>query len=170
MSCLLFFHVIIKIRTMDKVRNPSNSVHSNYNWRIVQVMKLLIMQLYPTSFHFIPSRSKYSPQLSVLFPSTPSLWSFFNVWETKIHAFYLRIWYQHTSETAAVITQLICMRACLLQNRTKHRFASRSEQTASWIEVILKLTWHFLPYITRWKLPLPGGDRNWEWRVLSSGI
>jgi hypothetical protein len=36
--------------------------HSNYIWRKVQFMKLLIMQFSPTSYHFIPLRSKYSPQ------------------------------------------------------------------------------------------------------------
>jgi hypothetical protein len=36
--------------------------HSNYTWRTVQVMKLLIMQFSPTSYHFIPLWSKYSPQ------------------------------------------------------------------------------------------------------------
>jgi hypothetical protein len=40
----------------------------NYTWRRVQVMKLLIMQFSPTCSHFIPLRSKYSPQLlSTLF-------------------------------------------------------------------------------------------------------
>jgi hypothetical protein len=36
--------------------------HSNYTWRRVQAMKLLIMQFSPTSCHFISLRSKYSPQ------------------------------------------------------------------------------------------------------------
>jgi hypothetical protein len=40
--------------------------HSKYTWRRVQVMKLLIMQFSPTSCHFIPLRSKYSPQHPVL--------------------------------------------------------------------------------------------------------
>jgi hypothetical protein len=40
--------------------------HSNYNWRRVQVMKLLIMQFSPTSCHFIPLRTKYSAQHPVL--------------------------------------------------------------------------------------------------------
>jgi hypothetical protein len=40
--------------------NPSWLHHSNYTWRIVQVVKLLIMQFSPTSCHFIPLRSKYS--------------------------------------------------------------------------------------------------------------
>jgi hypothetical protein len=33
--------------------------HSNYTWRRVQVMKLLIMQFSPTSSHFISLWSKY---------------------------------------------------------------------------------------------------------------
>jgi hypothetical protein len=40
--------------------------HCNYSWRRVQVMTLLIMQLSPTSSHFISLRSKYFPQQSVL--------------------------------------------------------------------------------------------------------
>jgi hypothetical protein len=39
---------------------------SNYTWRGVQVMKLLIIQFSPTPCHFTPLRSKYSPQDSVL--------------------------------------------------------------------------------------------------------
>jgi hypothetical protein len=35
--------------------------HSNYTWRRVQVMKLLIMQCSPTSCHFISFRYKHSP-------------------------------------------------------------------------------------------------------------
>jgi hypothetical protein len=34
--------------------------NSDYTWRRVQVMKLLIMQLSPTSRHFISLPSKYS--------------------------------------------------------------------------------------------------------------
>jgi hypothetical protein len=36
-------------------------VHSNYVWRGVQVMKLLIMQFSPIPRHFISLRTKYSP-------------------------------------------------------------------------------------------------------------
>jgi hypothetical protein len=43
--------------------HPPSRDHSNYTWRRVQVMKLLIMQFFPTSYHFI---SKYSPQHPVL--------------------------------------------------------------------------------------------------------
>jgi hypothetical protein len=38
---------------------------SNYTWRRVQVMKLLVMQAFPPSLHFIPLQSKYSPQHTV---------------------------------------------------------------------------------------------------------
>jgi hypothetical protein len=47
---------------------PSNSSsldHSNYTWRRVHVMKLLIMQVSPNICHFIPLRSKYFPQHTV---------------------------------------------------------------------------------------------------------
>jgi hypothetical protein len=40
--------------------------HSNYIWRRVQVMKLLITQFSPTSHNFISLWSKYSPQHTVL--------------------------------------------------------------------------------------------------------
>jgi hypothetical protein len=40
--------------------------HSDYIWGRVQTMKLLIMQFSPTTCHFIPLRSKYSPQHLVL--------------------------------------------------------------------------------------------------------
>jgi hypothetical protein len=46
--------------------HPSWLDHSNYVWRWVQVMKLLIMQFPPVSRHFIPPRSKYSPQRPVM--------------------------------------------------------------------------------------------------------
>jgi hypothetical protein len=46
--------------------HPPSVYHYNYTWRIVQVMKLVIMQLSPASYHFIPLRSKYSPQHPVL--------------------------------------------------------------------------------------------------------
>jgi hypothetical protein len=36
--------------------NPPSFDHSNYTWRRVQVMKLLIMQFSPTSCHFISLR------------------------------------------------------------------------------------------------------------------
>jgi hypothetical protein len=41
---------------------PLRLDHSNYIWRRVQVMKLLIMQFSPTYCHFIYLLSKYSPQ------------------------------------------------------------------------------------------------------------
>jgi hypothetical protein len=36
--------------------------HSNYTWRRVQVMKLLVMQFSPPSRHLIPLQAKYPPQ------------------------------------------------------------------------------------------------------------
>jgi hypothetical protein len=48
--------------------------NSNYSWRRVQVTKLLAMQISPMSSHFIPLRSKYSPQHPVL--KHPSLCSY----------------------------------------------------------------------------------------------
>jgi hypothetical protein len=44
----------------------SSNPNSNYTWRRVQDMKLLIMQFSPTSCHFISLLSKYSPQHPVL--------------------------------------------------------------------------------------------------------
>jgi hypothetical protein len=52
--------------------------HSNYVWRGVQVMKLLIMQFSPISFYIIPLRSK-NILLSTLFSNTLSLCSSLNV-------------------------------------------------------------------------------------------
>jgi hypothetical protein len=40
--------------------------HCNYSWWWVQVLKLFIMLISPTSSHFISSWSKYSPQLIYL--------------------------------------------------------------------------------------------------------
>jgi hypothetical protein len=40
--------------------------HSNYMRRGVQVMKLLVMEIYPASYYLIPLGSKYSPQHLVL--------------------------------------------------------------------------------------------------------
>jgi hypothetical protein len=47
---------------MPHPSHPSWLDHSNFTWRRVQVMKLLIMQFSPISCHFIPRWSKYSPQ------------------------------------------------------------------------------------------------------------
>jgi hypothetical protein len=46
--------------------HPTWLDHSNYTWRRVQVMKLLIMLFSPTSCHFNPLRSNYSHQHPVL--------------------------------------------------------------------------------------------------------
>jgi hypothetical protein len=66
--------------------HPSHSHsldHSNYTWRRVQVMKLIIMQFSPT-YHFIPLRSKYSPQHPVL---TLSLCSSLNIRDQVSHPY-----------------------------------------------------------------------------------
>jgi hypothetical protein len=59
---------------------PSHSPwlnHSNYTWRQIQVMKLLIMQLFPTYNYII----LFSPNtlLSILISNTLSLYSFLTV-------------------------------------------------------------------------------------------
>jgi hypothetical protein len=51
---------------MPRPLHPHCLDHSNYTWRRVQVTKLLIMQFSPTSCHFIPLWSKYSPRHPVL--------------------------------------------------------------------------------------------------------
>jgi hypothetical protein len=50
--------------------HPTWLDHSNYVWWGVQVMKLLIMQFSPLSCHFVPVRTKYSPQhpVSLAYP------------------------------------------------------------------------------------------------------
>jgi hypothetical protein len=47
---------------MPRSSHPSWLERSNYTWRRVRVMKLVIMQFSPTSCHFVPLWSKYSPQ------------------------------------------------------------------------------------------------------------
>jgi hypothetical protein len=42
--------------------HPPSLDHSNYIWRRIQVMKLLVMQFSSKCYHFIPLWSKYSPQ------------------------------------------------------------------------------------------------------------
>jgi hypothetical protein len=58
--------------------------YSNYTWRSVQIIKLLIMQFSPTSCHLISLRSKYSPQHHVLKHSQSINWSLevFLFWDT----------------------------------------------------------------------------------------
>jgi hypothetical protein len=46
--------------------HPPSLHHSNYIWRRVQVTRLLNWHFFPTSYYFIPFRSKYSPQHPVL--------------------------------------------------------------------------------------------------------
>jgi hypothetical protein len=49
-------------RYMPCLSHPSWLDHSNYVWRLVQVMKLFVMQFSPISRHFISLRFKYPPQ------------------------------------------------------------------------------------------------------------
>jgi hypothetical protein len=51
---------------MPHLSRPPWFYQPNSIWRSVQVMKLLIMQSSPASCHFLPLRSKYSPQQRVL--------------------------------------------------------------------------------------------------------
>jgi hypothetical protein len=41
---------------MHRPAHPAWLGHSNYTWQRVQIMKLLIMQFFPTTCHFIPLR------------------------------------------------------------------------------------------------------------------
>jgi hypothetical protein len=61
--------------------------HSNYIWRRVQVMKPLIMQFSPTSYHIIPLHYIYSPQHPVLKHSicVPPLMFFIYVNEISLY-------------------------------------------------------------------------------------
>jgi hypothetical protein len=52
--------------------NPPWMYHSCYTWRKAHVLKHFVMQFSPTSCHFIPLRSKYSPQYPVLKQLQPS--------------------------------------------------------------------------------------------------
>jgi hypothetical protein len=64
--------------------SPPRLHHSNNIWRSVQVMKLLIMQSSSASCHFLPLRSKYSPQHPVL--KHPQICALPLMWQTKLHA------------------------------------------------------------------------------------
>jgi hypothetical protein len=55
---LICFHLLHSCY-MPRLSHPSWLDHSNYTWRRVQVMKLLIMQFSPTSCLFISLWSKY---------------------------------------------------------------------------------------------------------------
>jgi hypothetical protein len=46
--------------------HPPWRVHYDYTWRRMQFTKLLFMEFSPTSRHFIPPPSRYSPQHPVL--------------------------------------------------------------------------------------------------------
>jgi hypothetical protein len=57
--------------------------HSNYTWRRLRVIKILISQFSPLSHHFIPLRSKYSPHHPVL--KHPSVYFPLLISETNFH-------------------------------------------------------------------------------------
>jgi hypothetical protein len=56
----------------------------NEIWRSMQIMNLLIVQLYPLTSYFIPLTSKYSPHNPV-FKLPQSVCAFHLMWETKFH-------------------------------------------------------------------------------------
>jgi hypothetical protein len=47
---------------MPRPSHPPWCTHTNYIWQRVQVMKLLIMQFFPTSCHFIEEQDRMKPQ------------------------------------------------------------------------------------------------------------
>jgi hypothetical protein len=51
---------------MASQSHPLRLDYSTYTWRRVQIEKLLVMQLSPSTRHLIPLRSKYRPQHPVL--------------------------------------------------------------------------------------------------------
>jgi hypothetical protein len=63
---ILYVLLLSPICATCSTSHPPGVDHSNYTWRGLQVMKLLVMDYYPTSCHFICLRSKYSPQHPVL--------------------------------------------------------------------------------------------------------
>jgi hypothetical protein len=86
--------------------SSSLTYHSNYVWREVQVMKLLIMQLPPISRHFISLRFKYSPQH--LFTNTLSLYSSLNLRDQAPHPYRTisKLWLRLWEPTVGVMSQL----------------------------------------------------------------
>jgi hypothetical protein len=61
---------------MSRLPHPPRLYNSNYTWRRVQIMKLLVMQFSPLSHQFAPNIL-----LNTLFSNTPSLCSFLNIRE-----------------------------------------------------------------------------------------
>jgi hypothetical protein len=59
---------------MTRPSHPPPFDHPNNSGWSVQVMKLLIMQSSPASCHFLPTRSKHSPQHRVLKHPLPLMW------------------------------------------------------------------------------------------------
>jgi hypothetical protein len=76
----LALHPIIYMRSssthscyMPRPSHPPRLYSSNYTWRKVQIMKLLIMQFYPSSCHLISPRSRYSLHPLLNHPQSVSL-------------------------------------------------------------------------------------------------
>jgi hypothetical protein len=61
--------------------HPPGLDHSDYTWRRVQVMRLLIIQFSPISYDFISHQSKYSPEHPV------SLYSSLNIRDQVSHPY-----------------------------------------------------------------------------------
>jgi hypothetical protein len=65
--------------------HPPRLDYSNYTWRRVQIMKLLVMQFSPPSRHLIPLGPNIL--LSILFSNTLSLCSSLNVRDRVSHSY-----------------------------------------------------------------------------------
>jgi hypothetical protein len=70
---------------MPRQSNPPCFDHPNNTGRRVQIMQLLIMKFSPTTCHFIPLRSKYSPKHP--FSNTLNLCSSLNVRDKVSHPY-----------------------------------------------------------------------------------
>jgi hypothetical protein len=67
---------------MPRPPHPLWLDHTNNNWWRVNVMKLLIMETFPASGHFLAYGSTYSPEHQVL---KLSIYVLNLVWQTKFH-------------------------------------------------------------------------------------
>jgi len=63
---------------MSQTSHSTSFDHPNNIWWSVKVVKLIIIQSSPASCHFLPLKSKYSPQM-------PWIYVLPLVWETKFH-------------------------------------------------------------------------------------
>jgi hypothetical protein len=74
--CVYIYIFVLHAVPLSCPSHPSAVHHSNYTWRRVQVMKLLIMQFCPTSLHFTPLFSQtilLSTQVSNTLSLCPTL-------------------------------------------------------------------------------------------------